>query len=107
MNPDVREQIMRRDGNGCIAPALGAVDRCLDRWGRPAIRTLWPLAYWPSALTIDRVKDEPRMGKAAPYDLEHGVTLCWFHHLEGWATAHRPELRIYLRDANRILGLGS
>jgi hypothetical protein len=95
---EVRELVLRRDGGGCVAPVLGAEDECRDRYGRPAIKTLWPLSYWPAALTLDHVKDEPRMGKRAPSDPDHLVTLCWHHHLDGWATSHRPELRRYLAE---------
>ena len=36
-----------------------------------------------------------------PSDMAHLVTLCEQHHLwTGWATAHRPELREYLRSVN-------
>ena len=50
-------------------------------------------------LQLDHVKAEPRMGKRAPSDARHLVTLCRGHHIDtGWATAHRPELREYLRE---------
>jgi hypothetical protein len=26
--------------------------------------------------------------------------VCEWHHLYGWATSHRPELRAYLREKN-------
>ena len=42
------------------------------------------------------------MGKRAPSDAAHLVTLCWHHHLDGWATAHRPELRAYLREVEAL-----
>lgn len=47
--------------------------------------------------TLDHVKDQPMMGKRAPSDLQHLVTLCFHHHLDGWATSHRELLREYLR----------
>lgn len=48
-------------------------------------------------LTLDHVKDRPMMGKRAPSDEQHLVTLCAGHHLEtDWATSHRPLLRWYL-----------
>jgi hypothetical protein len=54
-------------------------------------------------LTLDhvhRVKGG-MMGKRAPSDPEHLVTLCHFHHLESraghiWALAHKDMLRAYL-----------
>ena len=78
--PDVYLAVIQRD-NGCVAVRLGADPA--DCRGR---------------LTLDHVKDEPMMGKRAPSDGAHLVTLCEAHHLwNGWATAHRPELRAYLR----------
>lgn len=75
--------VIRRDG-GCVAVRLGdSAQRCGGR------------------LTLDHVKDQPRLGKRAPSDAAHLVTLCENHHLwNGWATSHRPELRAYLLEAN-------
>lgn len=53
-------------------------------------------------LTLDHVRDQPMMGKRAPSDPSHLVSLCWHHHLDGWATAHRPELRAYLATFNAV-----
>jgi len=60
-------------------------------------------------LTLDHVKDQPKIGDAirkrgpgrkhryrAPSDEAHLVVLCEWHHLAGWATAHRGDLRDYL-----------
>lgn len=71
--------VLRRDG-GCVAVTLGALpSECRGR------------------LTLDHVKDQPRMGVRAPSDEAHLVSLCEWHHLQtGWATSHRPELREYL-----------
>jgi len=78
VTPELREAVFRRD-MGCIAPFIEkTIDLCSGR------------------LTLDHVKDQPMMGKRAPSDMEHLVTVCWHHHLDGWATAHRPELRAYL-----------
>ncbi len=86
MTAEVRALVLARD-RGCVAPGLGATDPCRDRWG------------WPGQLgdlTLDHVKDAPRMGRRAPSDPAHLVALCWWHHLGGWATSHRPDLREYL-----------
>jgi hypothetical protein len=80
---DIALAVLQRDG-GCVAPYLGG--SFMDCAGRN---------------TLDHVKDEPRMGVRAPSDMAHLVTLCERHHLwTGWATAHRPELREYLRKVN-------
>lgn len=76
---DVRQAVLLRDGP-CIAPVLDPdADLCDGR------------------ATLDHVKSQPMMGKRAPSDTAHLVAVCWHHHLDGWATSHRPELREYLR----------
>jgi len=83
---DVREFVLKRDG-GCVAPRL-------------AMRASESIDLCEGRLTLDHVKDQPMMGKRAPSDPAHLVTICWHHHLDGWATAHRPELREYLKGVN-------
>ena len=39
-------------------------------------------------------------GKRAPTTMETLVILCHHHHQDGWATAHRPEIRTYIKEAN-------
>jgi len=68
-----------RSGTPCVARYLDpGTDACAGR------------------ITLDHVKDQPMMGKKAPDDADHLVSICWHHHLDGWATAHRPLLREYL-----------
>lgn len=60
-----------------------------------------PLKSGPCSgpLTLDHVKDQPMMGKRAPSDQQHLVTICLDHHVgNGWATSNRPLLRQYLRS---------
>lgn len=76
---DVRLAVLERD-RGCVAVTLG--EDPLDCRG---------------PLTLDHVRDQPMMGKRAPSDERHLAAICEHHHLYGWATAHRPELREYLR----------
>ena len=78
MTPEVRRAVFARDGQQCVAPRLGATDYCAGR------------------LTLDHVKSEPMMGRRAPSDPAHLASICWHHHLDGWATANRPALRAYL-----------
>jgi hypothetical protein len=40
------------------------------------------------------------MGKRAPSNVMHLVVICEQHHLQGWATSHRPLLREYLKEVN-------
>ncbi|MFH1554593.1 MAG: hypothetical protein ABII76_06990 [Pseudomonadota bacterium] len=72
----LRIEVLTRDGD-CVAALLG----------EPGCR---------GRLTLDHVKDHARMGRRAPSDARHLVTICEHHHLDGWATSHRPELRAYL-----------
>lgn len=83
----VRAAVLLRDGK-CVARRLGATTPCKDVWGNPD----------PSAnqLQLDHVKDQPAIAMRAPSDQFHLVAICPFHHLEGWATSHRPLLRRYL-----------
>ena len=92
VTPEVREAVLRRDG-GCVAPELWP---CIEHGADCGS----PPDPCDGRLTLDHVKDEPRMGKRAPSDPAHLVTLCWHHHLDGWATSHRPELRAYLREVS-------
>jgi hypothetical protein len=93
VTPEMRLAVLQRD-RGCVAVALGADPMtCLGR------------------LTLDHVKDKPKIGDVilkrgkgrkhryrAPSDLDHLVAICERHHLGGWATAHRDDLRAYLRE---------
>jgi hypothetical protein len=83
---DVREFVLERDG-GCVATRI-------------ASERQWAIDSCEGRLTLDHVKDQPMMGRRAPSDPKHLVTICWHHHLDGWATAHRPELREYLKGVN-------
>ncbi len=81
VSPELAAEVFARDG-GCVAVTLG-----------------WNPATCEGRLTLDHVKDQPRMGKRAPSDAAHLVALCEKHHIwTGWATSHRPALREYLRS---------
>ena len=106
--PETHELVMRRDelalvtwarkrgwsAHGrviCVAPIIDPeeLERCRGR------------------MTLDHIKDEPRLAKRAPSDPAHLVSLCEGHTENGakagrqWNTAHRPELRDYLRRENK------
>jgi len=83
VTPAVRAAVLARDKFECIAPSLGASSNC------------------DGVLTLDHIREHAMMGKRAPSDPAHLVTLCWHHHLDGWATAHRPLLREYLQIVER------
>lgn len=79
VTPELRQAVLERD-RGCVARRL---DSLAD--------------YCEGHLTLDHVREQPMMGKRAPSDPAHLVTLCEHHHIDtGWATANRPLLRSYL-----------
>jgi hypothetical protein len=83
VTPELRIEVFERDRQ-CVAPIIDYFcDPCAGR------------------LTLDHVQSGyGRMGKRAPSDAAHLVTVCWHHHLDGWATSHRPDLREYLERVN-------
>lgn len=83
VTPELRDAVLRRD-RGCVARLVRCHHNREDGYA------------CAGRLTLDHVKSEPMMGKRAPSDMAHLATLCWRHHLDGWATSHRPELRAYL-----------
>lgn len=95
VTPELRRAILIRDG-GCMAPVLDpGVGLCRDMFGTPHHRGYAPM------LTLDHVKDAPRMGVRSSSDPDHLVTLCYHHHVgteagSNWATSHRALLRAYL-----------
>lgn len=95
---ELRREVLGLDAYRCVAHRIAVlsgepIDACADRWGN---RQNGGGRLPEQVLTLDHVKDQPRMGKRAPSDVRHLVTICWHHHLNGWATAHRPALRSYL-----------
>jgi len=101
VSPELHDAAIARDlryAHGCVAAWLDPAHGCRNRWGDP---------QWPGAdLTLDHVQDGyGRMGKRAPSDMAHLASLCYGAHLGGWATANRPLLRTYLREANAATGL--
>lgn len=68
----------------CVAQLLEASDHCSGEMER------------------DHIHEHAGGTKAkrAPTTMETLVILCRHHHQDGWATAHRPELREYIQTAN-------
>lgn len=86
VTPELAEYVLERDG-GCVAPRLDSLSgECRGR------------------LTLDHIRDYAMMGKRAPSDERHLVTVCEHHHLDGWATSHRPILRAYLLTVGPLTG---
>lgn len=53
-------------------------------------------------MTRDHVHEHTGGTKAKrpPTTMETVVILCRHHHLNGWATSHRPAIRSYIKEAN-------
>lgn len=101
VKPTVAQYVFDRDG-GCVAPLVDTgCGPCRSRWGAVHQRT------FRGMLTLDHVRNEAMMGKRAPSTPDNLVTLCYGHHIattgggSQWATAHRNELREYLRSARK------
>jgi hypothetical protein len=92
---ELHDAILIRDGI-CVAALLDRGHVCRDEWGQPHAPTdLY-------RLTVEHVKDEPRMGKRAPSDESHMMALCfganaWDH----WGSRNRDLCRAYLAGAVR------
>ena len=67
---DIRRAVLARD-QACFIWRLDRHHVCKDRWGREHS----PYETW--RLSLDHVKDEPRMGKRAPSDMAHLVAMCY------------------------------
>lgn len=103
--PKIRAAVLMRDGYRCIAPEIdGRAGWCRDAWGNPI--TQWP-AYdrGPQYVQMSHTKDqgELAMGKKAPPDMAHLVTLCPFHHTgtvagSNWEAVHRNQIRKWLSE---------
>lgn len=91
---ETRATVLARDARqagGCVAAWLETDHGCRNAWGYPHLPG--DLAQ----LTLDHIQSGGgRMGKRAPSDPDHLVSLCYSAHLGGWATAHRRALRLYL-----------
>lgn len=70
VTPTVREEVLRRDGR-CFLFRLDTSHVCRDTWGTPHS------PFDLSLLTVDHVKDEPRMGRRATSDPQHLVAMCY------------------------------
>lgn len=84
--------VLRRDGQ-CVAQALEPdAGLCRDSFGKSHVSWDW------GRLTVDHIKDAAMIGQSEDRDdTAKAVALCFHHHLNGWATANRPLLRLYLK----------
>lgn len=104
---ELRPRVMMRDLlQAYVRTAPNVPWRTWSTTASPCVaRFLDPNGSGPCSgvLTLDHVRDHAMMGKKAPDDEQHLVTLCEAHHLwtragRNWATSHRPLLRTYLKE---------
>lgn len=91
VTPEVREAVLRRDGR-CFLARTDPGHLCRDVWG---------YAHRSddlSRLTLEHVKDEPRMGVRAPSDVAHLVALCGAVNIGVPSKVLRGAMREYLRS---------
>jgi len=91
MDAALRRFILVRDRR-CVAAIRDPAHVCRDRWGQ---------VHAPDdldRLTIEHVKDQPRMGKRAPDDPAHMVALCWASNVGVPSKALRQWMREYLAE---------
>jgi len=96
---ETRGTVLARDARqagGCVAAFLDPEHGCRNAWGYPH------LPDDLGQLTLDHIQSGGgRMSKRAPSDPDHLVSLCYHAHLNGWATARRRVLRLYLAGMAR------
>lgn len=88
---EVRAAVMRRDRR-CFVTRVDPDHVCRDEWGYPHPSDDL------SRLTLDHVKDAPRMGKRAPSDVRHLVLMCHSANVGVPSKAIREAERAYLRE---------
>lgn len=93
VTPAVVETVKLRDGQ-CVLAKLDLMHHCRDQWGQEHT------SYALGRMTLEHVKDELRMGRRAPSDPAHLLTLCWSANLRPPTKAQRAMFREYLRTVS-------
>jgi hypothetical protein len=89
VTPELREAILLRD-RMCFMVRLDPSHVCYDAFGREHLPTDLRL------LTLEHVKDQPRMGRRAPSDERHIVALCYRANVGVPSKVTRQAMRAYL-----------
>jgi hypothetical protein len=90
VTPELREAVLRRDGE-CFLAKIEPGHICRDIWG---------VAHAPddlNRLTLEHVKDASMMGRRAPSDAAHLVALCAAANFGVPNRSQRNSMRAYLR----------
>ncbi|HEV8177636.1 MAG TPA: hypothetical protein VGP44_08115 [Gemmatimonadales bacterium] len=91
VTPELREAVLRRDG-ACFLRRLNPAHGCKDQWGKPhSSYDIW-------RLSLDHVKDAPRIGKRAASDARHLVAMCHAGNVGVPSREVREAEREYLRS---------
>lgn len=69
VTPELHALVLLRD-RMCFLFRMDSDHICRDKWGNPHS------PYELGAMTVDHVKDAPRMGLRAPSDAAHLVAMC-------------------------------
>ena len=119
VTPEMREAVFARDRLivSRFMAALGQAvtwrrDRLMTPHGGvacPAIVIDYDNEMWAcwGRWTLDHIKSGMRLGRRAPSDAFHLISLCEGHTENGmrhgriWNTSHRPEIRAYLEQVNK------
>ena len=97
VTPALRSTVLLRDG-ACVLFLLA-----LERPGSPSpwhiCRDVWGNEHSPydlDKLTLEHVKDQPRMGRRAPSDPAHLVAMCYQGNVGVPSKKQREAIRAYL-----------
>jgi hypothetical protein len=90
---EVRELVLRRDAM-CFLYRVDDKHYCHDAFGNPHS------PFDRDRLTLDHVKDQPRMGKRAPSDPAHLVAMCHASNVAVPSKTVRELERQYLREVS-------
>lgn len=90
--PLVRIEVHQRD-KGCLGPRLGATDPCVGSLQLDHIREI----RFVGDPLVKGIK-----GSRKPRSIASNLAVfCAHHHLNGFATSHRPAIRAYLARVNQ------
>lgn len=93
VTPELREAVLRRD-RVCFVSRVDLSHICRDGWGMPH------RSDDTNRLSIEHVKDEPRMGVRAPSDAGHCLALCHGANNGVPSKEMRAAMRSYLARVN-------
>ena len=90
VSPELVAHLWARDG-GCVLAQVSPEHRCTDTYGSP-------IEWNGRGITVEHVKDQPRMGRRAPSDPGHTVLLCGGSNVAVPSKADRARLREWIAE---------